>query len=428
MRSIFLTIVAFLLVACASVVPPRPPLDAVAERFVKLTLEIGEREEGYVDAYHGPPEWAAEAKANTRSVEALGAEANALLAMVRAVPDAGLAPLELKRRAYLEAHLQSAAFRLRMIGGERAPFADEAEALFGVRPPLAPLESFEPAIARVDALLPGEGPLHARVAAFRKRYEIPADRVRPVMEAAIAECRRRTLAHIPLPASERFDLELVTGKPWGGYNWFKGGAHSLIQINTDLPSTIDRALDLGCHEGYPGHHVQNVLMEKLYTERGWVEFSIWPLFAPVGFIAEGSANAGIALAFPGDEKRQFEQRVLYPLAGLDPAAAPALEAVTIALAALRGAEYTIADAYLAGRIDRAGAIAQLQRYQLSSPERAAKRVDFIDAYRSYVINYGLGQDMVAARLARAGAGQDAQWAAMVAILSEPTLPAELEAR
>lgn len=428
MRSVFLTLAALLLAACATGAPRSDAFDAVAERFVKLTLEIGAHEEGYVDAYHGPPAWAAAARANPRSVEALGAEADALIAMVRAVPAAGLTPRELKRAAYLEAHLKSAAFRLGMIGGARATFADEAEALFGVRPPLAPLERFEPAIARVDAMLAGDGPVHARVAAFRKRYEIPADRMRPVMEAAIAECRRRTLAHIPLPAGERFDLELVNGKPWGGYNWFKGAAHSLIQINTDLPSTIDRALDLGCHEGYPGHHVQNTLMEKLYTERGWVEFSIWPLFAPVGFIAEGSANAGIALAFPGVEKREFEQRVLYPLAGLDPATAPALEAVTDALAALRGAEYTIADAYLSGRIDRAGAIAQMQRYMLSSPEKAAKRVDFIDTYRSYIINYGLGQDMVAARLARAGADPDAQWAAMTAILSEPTLPRDLEAR
>jgi hypothetical protein len=428
MRSIFLVLAVLLLNACASVAPQPNPLDAAAERFVKLTLEIGEREEGYVDAYHGPPAWAAAAKVNTRSVEALGAEANTLHLMVRAVPDAGLAPLELKRRAFLEAHLKSAAFRLRMIGGERLPFADEAEALFGVRPLLAPLESYEPAIAEVASLVPGVGPLDARVAAFRKRYEIPAAKLRPVMEAAIAECRRRTLAHIPLPANERFDLEFVTGKPWGGYNWFKGDARSVIQINTDLPSTIDRALGLGCHEGYPGHHVQNTLMELLYRERGWVEFSVWPLFAPVGFIAEGSSNAGVDLAFPGAEKARFEREVLYPLAGLDPATAPAMERLAAALARLRSAEYTIADAYLAGRIDRAAAVVQLSRYTLASPERAAKRLDFIDTYRSYVINYGLGEEVVAAALRRAGPDPQAQWAAMKVIIGEPTLPRDLEAR
>jgi hypothetical protein len=36
----------------------------------------------------------------------------------------------------------------------------------------------------------------------------------------------------------------------------------VIQINTDLPVYIDRAVDLGCHEAYPGHHVYNVLLER----------------------------------------------------------------------------------------------------------------------------------------------------------------------
>ena len=46
-------------------------------------------------------------------------------------------------------------------------FADEAEALFGIRPELRPLESFDPVLARLDALLPGEGSLNARLGAFR---------------------------------------------------------------------------------------------------------------------------------------------------------------------------------------------------------------------------------------------------------------------
>lgn len=427
MRALVAAMIGLVLAACASVAPPpRSQLDSIAERYVKLVLEIGAHEEGYVDAYHGPPEWAAAATTGKRDVESLRREAIGLHAELGRMSSEGLKPLEIKRRDFLRAHVAAASSRLQMIAGTRWPFAEEAERLFGVRPDLKPLESYEPALAEVATLLPGEGPLDARVAAFRKRYEIPAARLRPVMEAAIAECRRRTLAHIDLPANERFDLEFVTGKPWSGYNWFKGDARSLIQVNTDLPSTIDRALGLGCHEGYPGHHVQNTLMEQLYTKRGWVEFSVWPLFAPVGFIAEGSSNAGVDLAFPGEDKAKFERETLYPLAGLDPATAPAMDRLSATLAKLRGAEYTIADAYLAGRIDRAGAIAQLQRYTLASADRAAKRIDFIDTYRSYVINYGLGEEMVAAALTRAGADTGSRWNAMRAIIGEPTLPRDLE--
>ena len=42
------------------------------------------------------------------------------------------------------------------------------------------------------------------------------------MDAAIAECRRRTAAHIDLPADETFSMELVKDKPWGAYNYYLG--------------------------------------------------------------------------------------------------------------------------------------------------------------------------------------------------------------
>jgi hypothetical protein len=91
----------------------------------------------------------------------------------------------------------------------------------------------------------------------------------------------------------------VTGKSWGAYNWYQGSFRSRIQVNTDLPIFIDRALDLACHEGYPGHHVYNVLLEKnLVRDRGWIEFTVYPLFSPQSLIAEGSANLGIEVAFP----------------------------------------------------------------------------------------------------------------------------------
>ena len=105
------------------------------------------------------------------------------------------------------------------------------------------------------------------------------------------------------PEARRFTVEYVTNKSWSGYNWYQGSFRSLIQVNTDLPIYIDRAVDLACHEGYPGHHVYNALLEKhLVRERGWVEFTVYPLFSPQSLIAEGTANYGIEVAFPGDER------------------------------------------------------------------------------------------------------------------------------
>jgi len=399
-------------------------MDAIARDYVALILEIGEREPGYVDAYYGPAEWQAAATASPRTVPQLIQGAAGLTERLNAVSTAGADPAVAQRRAYLLAHVSAASARLRMLSGEKMGFADEAEALFGIRPELRPLESFDPVLAEIDALLPGEGTLTDRVTAFKSHYVIPKDRLQVVMDAAIAECRRRTVQHIALPANERFTLSFVSDKPWSGYNYYLGDAASRIEINADFPIYTERAIDLGCHEGYPGHHVYNALLERTFVrERGWVEMSVYPLFSPMSFVAEGSANYGIDLAFPGEEGTRFEREVLFPLAGLDPATAEKKAQLGALQRQLARAEYTIADDWLAGRIERAEAIRRLMKYTLADEAKATQRLRFIDTYRSYIINYGLGRDVVQAWVE--GQGPD-RWSAMERLLSSQILPADLD--
>ena len=423
---------ALLLAACATpAASPSDSFDRIAEDYVRLQLAIGEKEEGYIDAYYGPAEWREQAKAQAAAttLDQLRARTAGLAERIGAVEAVSSFPagsVEARRPAFLRAQLTAADTRLRMMQGEKLSFADEAEGLFGIRPELKPLSAYDPVLARLETLVPGTGPLAARVDAFQDRFTIPKERLQPVFDAAIAECRRRTLEHIALPAGERFTMEFVTGKSWSGYNWYKGEANSLIQINTDLPIRISRAVDLGCHEGYPGHHAYNMLLEqKLAKERGWVEYTVYPLYSPQSFIAEGSANYGIELAFPGTERLAYETGALYPLAGIPTTDADKYLALLEAMKDLAGARFTIARDYLEGRITRDQAVALTQKYQLVSEARAKQSIDFTDQYRSYVINYGLGLDMVRAYVEGAGTNPEARWAAMERILSEPTLPSDL---
>ncbi len=403
------------------------PLDQIAEDYVHLSLEAGEREPGYVDAYYGPKDWAEAAKAKPREVPVLSYAAVTLHDRLEAISPKTLTPDDQRRRTFLLGQLQAAAMRLTMHSGFKFSFAEEAEGLFGVKPALKPLSAYDPVLARIDAIVPGDGPLWQRVDAFQDRYIVPTDKLEPVMRAAIAECRARTIAHIALPQQERFDLEFVKGKSWSGYNWYKGDANSLIQVNTDLPIRVSRAIDLGCHEGYPGHHALNMLLERdMARAKGWVEFTVYPLYSPQSFIAEGSANAGIDLAFPGDQKAVFEAAKLYPLAGLDPASAAPYDRLLDALHELAGARMTIASLYLDGKINREEALNLVQKYQLVSRKRAEQSLSFTEQYRSYVINYGLGQDMVAAALKRAGKSDAARWKRMEQIISGPIAPADLQ--
>jgi hypothetical protein len=331
------------------------------------------------------------------------------------------------RHRYLRVQLGAMAARARMLAGEKLSFDQEAQALYDATPPHDSDAHFDSLLARLDSLLPGKGPLAQRYQKFRDRLNIPAAKVDTVFKTAIAACRARTLAHMALPPGERFDLEYVKGTSWNAYNWYKGGYHSLIQVNLDFPVALDRAIDLACHEGYPGHHVYNALLEQaLVRQRGWVEISMYPLFSPQSFIAEGSANYGIDMAFPLAQRTAFERDSLFPLAGLDTSLAERNAAVRQVIERLNYARNEVARRYLDGELDAAGASKAMARYWLSSPEASAKTVRFIDAYRSYVINYNLGKDMVADWVARTG-GESAEgrWRAFQALLSAPHLPRDL---
>lgn len=400
-------------------------LDAIAEDFVKLALAAGVHDKAFVDAYHGPEEWADEAKSAARPLVDLIPDADALLSRAKAAAKSSPGI----RAAMLEKLARAARARIRIAGGTEFEFDEETRRLYDAVAPQYDVRDFHAALADIDALIPGDAPLHERVDAFRSSLAIPEGKLQAVFDAAIAECRARTLAHYELPENERFKLAFVTDKPWSGYNWYQGDYESLIEVNTDFPIIIDRAVDLGCHEGYPGHHTWNVIMERdLLREKGWIEYALYPLFSPLSVTAEGSANYGIEMAFPGDEKIAFERDVLFPLAGLDPAKADTLAALNEARRQLSHARNHTARLYLDGAIDKDEAIRMLMEFGLQSRERAEQGVDFIETYRGYVINYNLGRDLVANYVAAAERKGTDRWDAFETLLKTPLAASDLAAK
>ncbi len=401
---------------------PAITIDDLAERYVFLELAMGEIDGNHVDAYFGPDDIKASAVEKGLGLDDIREHATQLrvgLETRLAASDGTSAD----RIRMLIARLNALDMRIAINKGEKHPFDEESKAVFMSVAPTYDAAHFDAILEQIDALVPGDGSLSERVNAFRERFVIPVDKLPAVFEAAMAECRQRTLEHIELPADESFTIEYVTDKPWSGYNWYQGGSQSLIQVNTDLPMFIERAVDLGCHEGYPGHHTWNALLEKnLVDDAGWIEFTVQPLFAPGAIIAEGSANYGIELAFPGDERLAFATEALFPLAGLDASKAEDYYALLDLLAQLNYAGNEAARAYLNGDIDADAAIDWLVKYSLNSPERAAQRVRFFDTYRSYVITYNYGKDQVKAYVEANDADIDERWKRFEKIISGPFLP------
>ena len=400
-------------------------LSDIAEYYVHLVLAIGQHDPSYVDAYYGPPQWQQDAATARRSLQQISQEIAATLAQL----DGGAvsADQETRLRATnLRTQLLSMQAKVALLGGETLGFDEESARLYDAVSPHHTRAWYETIVAQVAGLLPGSGTVSARVQEFRRQLVIPPERLQAVMQAAIAAGRERTLRYIALPPEEDFVLEFVTDKSWSGYNWYKGNYQSVIQINTDLPIYIDRAVDLGCHEAYPGHHVYNVLLERdLVRGKRWMEYCVYPLFSPQSLIAEGTANHGIELCFTDDERLAFEQQVLFPLAGLNPALAPRYLALNRLLAKLAYADNDIARQYLEGGLDKEEAVEWLVNVRLYPAEKALQRLHFYDEMKAYVINYNLGQDMAKAWVERQGATRAQRWAAFRELMSSPRTPAGL---
>lgn len=405
-----------------------PSMNSLAESYVKLALAAGVHDADYVDAYYGPPEWRVAAEAERLPLSAVREKLAVLRTDIAQVDTARFEDSDRRRHAYLGKLVQALDTRLAQVAGEKFAFDEESRLIYDTVAPKHGAAHYDAVLAELDKALPGEGSVAARYQAFRNQFVIPPAKLDAVFRAAIAEARARTLKRIPLPEHEKFTLEYVTGKSWSGYNWYQGNAHSLIQINTDLPIFIDRAVDLAAHEGYPGHHVYSTLIEeKLLRGRGWVEFSVNPLFGPNAIIAEGSANYGIEVAFPGAERLAFERDVLFPLAGLDPARVDEYYRIQALTKQLSFAGNEAAREYLDGRITAAEATAWLEKYALMDPARAQQRMKFTEKYRAYVITYNHGLKLVSDWVEAQAKGDAARrWEIFTELISTPQLPSALK--
>jgi hypothetical protein len=409
--------------------PLNQALNTFASSYTKLVLAVGQHDAEYVDAYYGPPEWQTEAKALNKSLPTILQEALSLQTELNQINSSNDEIILQLRHQYLQKQLSSLIARAEVLNGKKLSFDEEAKAYYDVEPPSFREEHFQKLVAELNSLIPGSGSVPDRMETYRKQYTIPHNLIDKVFSAAIYECRRRTKQYIDLPQNESFHLEYVRNKSWSGYNWYKGNCESIIQINTDLPIFIERAIDLAAHEGYPGHHVYNCLLETAFAKKfGWIEFSVYPLYSPQSLIAEGTANFGIEVAFPGMERLEFERDLLFPLADLDKSQIENYSYVQSITAKLSYAGNEAARRYLNSEISREAAIEWLMNYALMSYERALQRTRFFDQYRSYVINYNLGQDMVRQYIERRGGTVDKptkRWEEFTKLISSPRLPSGL---
>lgn len=423
-KTILLTIIFLFLLACQRG-KTNMSFNSIAEKYVKTVLELGLYDEDFVDAYYGPDEWKNITKEDVFPYQKLTKRVLDMKNDIKNMLESNLSDDEQLRGKYLLKQTEAILARIEIINGNVLSFDEESKRLFDAVTPIYDENYFENKINDLDKLLPGKGDIRERFESYRNRFIIPDNKLETVFANAIEVVRERTKRFVKsMPKNESFTIEYVTNKPWGAYNWYKGNNFSLIQYNKDIKSFIERPLDLASHEGYPGHHVYNSLLEtKLYKEKGWVEFSVYALFSPQSLIAEGTANYAISLLFTEEERLELEYS-WYKDLGFTKEEIKKYHQILSITSELDFAGNIAAKNYLEKSFSKEQAVDYMVRYLLMTKERAEKRLEFVDKYRSYVINYNVGTVLIDEYISKKVPDNnlDKKWELFVEILSKPFTP------
>jgi hypothetical protein len=359
----------------------------ISRAYVELAHAIEQHQPHYIDGYFGPAEWRVLEK---RPLATLADEAVALMEAVTTLEDTS-------RRLFLEAQIRAMQTSIALLRGETMSYAEEVRRLYDIEPARVSEQQFEEAIAALDTLLPGSGPIAAREQAFRAQFQVAPERVLPLVDGIIAELRRRTEQRFGLPEGENFEVRLVKNEPWGAYNWYLGDYRSRIDLNTDLPTYLTGLPDLIAHEAYPGHHTEHALKEQsLWREQGRAEHTLLLINTPECVISEGIAVRARQRVMNDEELWEWLAGDLAEQAGLRGADFEGMAAMNEAKKVLR---YVTGNA--AFLLHEAGAseeevLAYLARYRLATPEEARKSLAFIShpTFRSYSFTYTVGGDLL----------------------------------
>ncbi|WP_235909993.1 DUF885 domain-containing protein [Goekera deserti] len=389
--------------------------------YVRLGLRFDRVEAGFVDAYTGDPRLRAQVLDEPAPTPAqLRDQARALL---RELDSARLAA---DRAEYLRGQLVGLECSARKIGGEPVGFVEEVKAYFQVDVELGDPATYAAAHAELVRLLPGQGSLAERYAAHRRREECPPDRLEAAVHALSSALRDRVRGRYGLPETETVRYEVVTDKPWSGFNYYEGDFRSRVAINADLPHRLGQLPHLVAHESYPGHHTEHCRKELgLVARDGRTEHTVFLVNTPECLMAEGLADLGVEAAV-GTGWGAWSAEVLGDL-GLHFDGELA-ERVAAAAAPLNRVRQDAALMLHDRGADVDDVVAHLQRWSLVSRERATQQLRFLTdpLWRAYISTYVEGYELLARWL---GARPAAQPVAdrFLRLLDEPLTPARVTA-
>jgi hypothetical protein len=367
-------------------VEPGTEAAVLIREYLLLGLRFDRLESGYVDAFTGDPALRQAVLAEPApDPAALVHQAERLSAALPDVPRCN--GFDQARADYLGAHLRALACAGRKFAQEDIGFVDEVRAYFDVHIAKGDVETYRQAHSRLDEVLGGGGPLADRMHAYRTAQEIPPDRLGECIDAFSSALRDRVRAEYPLPDTETVAYQVVTDKPWSGFNYYLGDYRSTVAVNADIKQLMSNLPKLVAHESYPGHHTEHCRKEAgLVNREGQAEQTIFVVNTPQCLMAEGLADLALYAAIgPGWGRWAAD---IYADLGLrfDGERAEAVSDASAALASVRqDAALMLHDEHR----DTDEVLAFLRRWLLVNDAHAQQMLRFLSSplWRAYTSTY-----------------------------------------
>ncbi|MBU3705848.1 MAG: DUF885 domain-containing protein [Mycobacterium sp.] len=399
--------------------------DRLIREYLLLGLRFDRIEEGYVDSFTGEAGLRRQVAGEPAPEPAgLAAGAQRLLAELPQVPRSG--DFTDQRADFIAAHLRALWFSARKFAGEQVGFVDEVRHYFDVDISRGDEEGYRAAHVRIDEVLGGSGSLAERMEVARRADELPPARLPEAIGAFSSALRDIVRATYPLPDAETVVYEVVTDKPWSGFNYYEGDYRSRVAVNADLKQQMSHLPALIAHESYPGHHTEHCRKEAgLVAVLGHAEQTIFLVNTPQCLMAEGLADLALHAAVGAGWGRWAQE--IYADLGLrfDGERAEALAAARTGLAGVRqDAAMMLHDEHR----DVDDVAAFLQRWLLVDDTRARQMLRFLSSplWRAYTSTYVEGFRLLRAWLDERpdGVGMAERFGRL---LDEPLIPSALRA-
>lgn len=366
---------------------------ALIREYLLLGLRFDRVEPGYVDAFTGDPALRrAVADESAPDPAQLARQAERLLAALPDTPRHN--GFDQARADYLGVHLRALACAGRKFAGADVGFVEEVRDYFDVDISKGDLDTYRQAHVRLDEVLGGTGPLVERMIAHRSADEIPPHRLAECIDAFSSALRDRVRAEYPLPDTETVEYQVVTDKPWSGFNYYLGDFRSTVAVNADLKQLMSNLPRLVAHESYPGHHTEHCRKEAgLVKRHGQAEQTIFLVNTPQCLMAEGLADLALYAAVgPGWGRWAAE---IYADLGLRFDGERA-EAVAEASSALAGVRQDAALMLHDEHRDTDEVAQFLRRWLLVDDTRARQMLRFLSSplWRAYTSTYVEGYQLL----------------------------------